>query len=37
LAALLAVGHETGVLARLFGVTAAAVSQMRAWLAENCT
>jgi hypothetical protein len=35
MAELLAEGHETGAVARLFGVRAGRVSQTRTWLAES--
>jgi hypothetical protein len=35
MAELLAEGHETGVVARMLGVTPAAVSQSRAWLESS--
>jgi hypothetical protein len=35
MAELLAIGHETGVVAQLLGVTPGAVSQARAWLARS--
>ena len=34
-AELLAEGHETGVVARMLGVTPGAISQARTWLAAN--